>query len=145
MPSFHFKTERMNNVAEKKVLNLKELIQNKVKYERKDGGELVTLHIPRLEADISIETPSKAFCMDVIDMAQDEEQKKNADAYMVYSVIKEPDLKDKALQQAYDCQVPTDIVEKIFTLGEIADIVNISFESVGIGKGSVSVVDEVKK
>lgn len=131
-------------MAENKVLNLKELIQNKVKYERKNGGDLVTLNIPRLDSNIVIETPSKEFCMDVIDMTKDEEQAKNADAYMVYSLVKEPDLKDKELQKAYDCVEPIDIVDKLFTQGEITDIVNFGLESIGLNKGSVSVVNEIK-
>lgn len=131
-------------MTENKVLNLKELIQNKVKYERKDGGELKTLNIPRLGGQIVIETPSKAFCMDVIDMTKDAETGKTADAYLVYSLVKEPDLKDKELQKAYECGEPTDIVDKIFTQGEVADIVNIAFEAAGLSKGAVSVVEEIK-
>ena len=131
-------------MAENKVISLKELIQNKVKYERKNGGEEVKLHLERLDAEIIIETPSKEFCLDVMDMANDKEQAKNTDAYMVYSMIKEPNLKDKELQKAYECKEPTDIVEKIFTLGEIGAIVNKGFESAGFSKGAVSVVEELK-
>lgn len=79
-----------------------------------------------------------------MDMTKDEEQAKNADAYMVYSMVKEPNLKDKDLQKAYGCVEPTDIVEKIFTFGEVGYIVNKGFESAGFDKGSVSVVEEIK-
>lgn len=131
-------------MAENKVISLKELIQNKVKYERKNGGEKVKLHLERLDGEIVIETPTKELCLDVMDMTRDDETAKNADAYMVYSMILEPNLKDKELQKAYECDEPTDIVEKIFTLGEIGYIVNKGFESAGFDKGSVSVVEEVK-
>lgn len=127
-------------MADNKVISLKELIQNKVKYERKNGGELMNLHIPRLNAEITIETPTKELCLDVIDMTQDEEQVKNADAYMVYSVIKEPNLKDSELQKAYECVEPTDIVEKIFTRGEITAIVQKCLESAGFNDGGVTQV-----
>lgn len=129
---------------ERKVLSLKELIQNKVKYDRKDGGELKTLHVKRLSSDIVIEVPSKDLCMDTIDMTKDEEQSRKADSYLVYTIMREPNLKDPELQKAYECQEPTDIVEKIFTLGEMTDIVNVAFDAAGLSRGSVSVVNELK-
>lgn len=131
-------------MAENKVISLKDLIANKEKFERKNGGELVTLRLERLDANIVIETPSKEFCMDVFDMTNDEERTKQADAYMVYSIVKEPNLKDAELHKAYDCVEPTDIVEKIFTFGEVQAIVNKGFELAGFDKGSVSVVEELK-
>lgn len=132
------------NEQERKVLSLKELIQNKVKYQRQDGGEIKTLEIERLGADISIETPSKEFLVDVIDMTNDKDKAKQADAYLVYSLVKEPNLKDKELQEAYDCSEPTDVVEKIFTPGEIGGIVEFAFKSAGMEKGGVKVVEEIK-
>ncbi|WP_413362231.1 phage tail assembly chaperone [Lysinibacillus sp. 3P01SB] len=131
-------------LKERKVLSLKELIQNKVKYERKDGGELKTLHVDRLSSDIVIEVPSKDVCMDTIDMTKDEEQAKKADEYIVYTVMREPNLKDSELQKAYECAEPMDIVGKLFTPGEITDISNLAFDAAGFSRGSVSVVKELK-
>lgn len=129
---------------ERKVLNLKDLIQNKLKYERKDGGEFKTLHVSRLSSDIVIEVPSKDICMDTMDMTRDEEQAKKADEYMVYTIMREPNLKDSELQKAYECAEPTDIVGKLFTPGEITDIANFAFDAAGFSRGSVSVVKELK-
>ena len=44
------------------------------------------------------------------------------DKYMCYECIKEPNLKDKELQEAFGCSSPMDIVEVIFKAGEIPQI-----------------------
>lgn len=70
----------------------------------------------------------------------------NNDQYLVYNCIIEPDLKDKELQQAYECIEPMDIVDKVFDVGEVKAISTVLVESVGGGKKlSHAIADEVKK
>ena len=56
------------------------------------------------------------------------------DEYIVYNCLVEPNLKDKDLQQAYDCSEPMDIVGKLFEFGEIKAISDVLIKSVGVGK-----------
>ena len=62
----------------------------------------------------------------------------------MYTIIKEPNLKDKELQKAYECTEPTDILEQIFTRGEIADISTFALEEAGFKRGTVKVVEMLK-
>lgn len=131
-------------MAERKVLKLADLIKEKMKYKLGEEARDVQLNIPRLSADIIIEVPARELCMDVFSMASDEEKAKDADNYFVYSIVKEPNLKDKELQQAYECLEPTDIVPVIFTPGEIKDITELAFKEAGFETGTVKVVDDLK-
>lgn len=68
------------------------------------------------------------------------------DEYIVYNCLVEPNLKDKDLQQAYDCSEPMDIVGKLFEFGEIKAISDVLIKSVGVGKKlDHAIFDEVKK
>lgn len=127
----------------KKVLSLAELIQEKAKY--KLGGETktATLTVERLNANIVIEIPDTALCMDALSNKDDETGKK-ADDYLVYTIMQEPNLKDKDLQKAYECVEPTDILEQIFTRGEIADIASFALDAAGFKRGTVKVTEELK-
>ena len=127
----------------KKVLSLAELIQEKAKY--KLGGETktATLTVERLNANIVIEIPDNALCMDSLNHKDDETGKK-ADDYLVYTIMQEPNLKDKDLQKAYECVEPTDILEQIFTRGEIADIASFALDAAGFKRGTVKVIEELK-
>lgn len=70
----------------------------------------------------------------------------NNDAYLVYNCVIEPNLKDKSLQEAYDCHEPMDIVNKLFDIGEVRAISSILVESVGVGKKlDHAILEEVKK
>lgn len=48
--------------------------------------------------------------------------KDDSDEYCVLNSVVEPNLKDPALLQAYQCAEPTDIVKKLFDAGEISAI-----------------------
>ena len=62
----------------------------------------------------------------------------------VYDGVVEPNLKDTALQQAYDCFSPLDIVEKIFTPIEIDRIATQINVISGYAEGDRKVIEEVK-
>lgn len=127
----------------KKTLNLAELIKEKAKYKLGEETKTAELTLERLNANIIIEIPDNALCMDALNHKDDETGKK-ADDYLVYTIMKEPNLKDKELQKAYGCEEPTDIVEQIFTRGEIADISTFALDAAGFKRGTVKVVEELK-
>lgn len=125
------------------ILSVEELIKEKTKFQLSDKPIRKILSIPRLNAKIEIEM-TKSIAIDAMDMTKDEEQAKQADNYLVYTIVQNPNLKDKELQKAYECEEPMDIVQKVFTDGEITDIVEFAFKSVGYERGTVKVVEELK-
>jgi hypothetical protein len=74
----------------------------------------------------------------------DESVQEMSDIHMVYNIVVEPNLKDKKLQDAYDCVEPTDIVEKLFEIGEIGQISGHGMMLAGYGT-EVKVVKDLKK
>jgi len=113
-----------------KKLTVSDLISKKEKLLSKDD---VTeeLYIPSLDSSITIRKPSRALCLDTIEKAQDNRTKDMADIYMVYNCVVEPNLKDKKLHKEFSCTEPTDIVEKIFEVGEIGAISGKCLEMAG--------------
>lgn len=130
-------------MTEKKVLQLSDLIKEKAKYKLGEEKRTAELHMERLGANIIIEIPDTALCMDALSQKDDDSGSK-ADNYIVYSIVQEPNLKDAELQKAYECKEPTDILNQIFTLGEIADIATFALNEAGFKRGTVKVVDTLK-
>lgn len=122
-----------------KKLTLTDLMKNKEQYQVKND---VTeeLYIPRLDASITIRKPERSLCIEGFQMANDKEQGGKADPFIVYNVVVEPNLKDSKLQKEFGCIEPTDIVEKIFECGEIAQIAKAGLDLAGYGNG----IDKVK-
>ena len=75
------------------------------------------LYIKSIDAIITITEPDAALCRDANDMEPGE-----GDKYMCYECIKEPDIKSKEVQEAFECASPMDVVELIFAPGEIPQI-----------------------
>ena len=75
------------------------------------------LYIKSIDAIITITEPAAALCRDANDMEPGE-----GDKYMCYECIKEPDIKSKEVQEAFECASPMDVVELIFAPGEIPQI-----------------------
>jgi hypothetical protein len=127
----------MSNV---KKLTLTDLMKEKEKYQVKDN---VTeeFYIERLDASITIRKPERSLCIESFQMAHDPNQVEKADAYIVYNVVAEPDLKDLQLQKEFSCVEPMDIVEKLFEPGEIALIAQAGMELAGYTKGLTKVKD----
>lgn len=114
----------------KKKLTLTDLIQNKEKFQVKNK-ETEELYIERFDATVTIEKPERSLVLEALSMAEDKEQSTKADAFLVYNIMVEPNLKDKELQKEFGCVEPTDIVEKIFEPGEVTNIAKIALEMVG--------------
>lgn len=130
-------------MAEKKVLNLATLIKEKAKYKLGEETKTAELKVDRLDAIITIEIPDTQLCMDALN-AKDDDTGAKSDDYLVYTIMKEPNLKDPELQKAYECEEPTDIVEMIFTRGEIADIAAYALDAAGFKRGTVKAVETLK-
>ena len=136
-----------------KVLTVEELIKNKAKIAKSDDKEInATLNVPSIGGQIKV-----SFTRNDIhdfheatqinaDLPKEEREELLAQAgyNFVYSVISEPNLKDKELQKAYECKEPFDIVKKIFTDGEIGDIMDFVIEKAGFKNGRVVEVEDLK-
>lgn len=86
---------------------------------------------------ITIVMSDKALVSDAIEMGRD-----GGDEYLCYECVSEPNLKDKKLQETFDCASPLDIVGKIFKPGEIATIATLIMRHAGYNDGKA---DFVKK
>ena len=124
-------------------ITVTDLLKNKEKYAKKESVK-ADVYIKRLDGNITIEKPSRSLVMESLEMAYDDNQKMNADPFLVYNVIVEPDLKDKELQKEYECVEPMDIVSKIFEPGEISRIAQFAVELAGYGESGVEMVKELK-
>lgn len=122
-----------------KRLSVTDLMKEKEKYHVK-GDVTETVIVERLGVEVVLRKPEKSLCVDTMKMGQDENNDTDADEYMVYNTMVEPDLKDNELQKAYDCKLPTDIVSKIFDPGEIAQLSDVALELAGYKKGKVKAV-----
>ncbi|MFJ8529969.1 hypothetical protein [Bacillus sp. NPDC094106] len=121
-------------------LTVTDLMKNKEQYQVKEN---VTeeVFIDRLGASITIRKPEKSLCIEAMQMAQDPNLISKSDAFVAYSVIVEPNLKDKELQKEFGCVEPTDIIDKIFEPGEITGIAKLALELAGYTKALKKVKD----
>ena len=121
----------------KTVLTVKDILKRKEFFENKKN-ETLTLNIPELDSNIVIYKPDKELCTDCLDM----EDSSESDRFMVYEIVKEPNLKDKELQEAFGCTSPLDIVDKIFSPGAIVGITQEALKFAGYN--TVKVVTDIK-
>jgi len=126
-------------IKETKRLSVADLMKEKEKYQVKDDVTESVI-VERLNAEVVIRKPEKSLCVDTMKMARDENNDTDADEYMVYNTVVEPNLKDKDLQKEFGCKLPTDIVAKIFEPGEIAQLSEVAFELAGYKKGGVKAI-----
>lgn len=121
-----------------KNISITDLISKKGELESRQD-KTVQLSVKSLDGMITIKRPDRQLCLEAIDM-EDSEQ---ADVYLVYNCVVEPDLKNKELQEAFKVVEPDEIVTKIFEPGEIT---NISKECLVLAgySNSVEVVSDLK-
>lgn len=125
----------------KNKLTLLQLIKEKDKYEVKKGIK-EELYIERLDATIVFEKPDRTLALESIEMTRDKDiEAGEADLHLIYNSVVEPNLKDPELQQAFNCVEPTDIISKIFEVGEIPKIAEEILKSAGYG----SHIEKVKQ
>ncbi|WP_456273631.1 phage tail assembly chaperone [Bacillus sp. AK031] len=123
-----------------KKLSITDILREKEKYELKKDTKM-ELNIKRLDATITIQKPERSLCVEAIGMTRDPNQAAQADIFLVYNIVVEPNLRDKELQKAFGCVEPTDIVEKIFEAGEIPHIAQTGLDMAGYGDGIARVTD----
>lgn len=130
-------------------IDIKTLLEKKEVLKEKLGEKTLSLQIKSLkelfgDGEIIIKSLGMDKVQDILDMAKGNTYK--ASVIVVYNGVITPNLKDKELQQAFDCKTnPHGIVEAIFDPSEIKVISDkISLLS-GIGKNENEVIEEIKK
>lgn len=121
-------------------ITLKDLIARKEQMlEAKKTPKRKNLFVKSLNGTIVIEEPSRSLVTE----AQEMENGKN-DVYMVYQSVVEPNLKDSSLQQEFGCVEPLDIVDILFSAGEVMAISKACLELAGYSEDSVKAVEDLK-
>lgn len=128
----------MTTKKETKRLTVTDILKEKEKY-TVDKQQTEEVTITRLGVDILIRKPEKSLCVETIQMTRDENTADTADAFMAYSVVVEPNLKDPTLLAELGCRDPLEVVDKIFEPGEVAQISELALELAGFKKGTVAV------
>ena len=101
-------------------LTLDEMIRRSEQVkEAKNKNKTKELYVESLDGTITITKPTINQVNDAMNM---DASSGESDAYLVYECVTEPPLKNKQLQQAYGCQDPLDILDKIFEPGEVLNI-----------------------
>jgi hypothetical protein len=126
-----------------KKMTIADLIAQKEQL-KKGKSRTQTLYIESLDAEITIEEPSRAIVLEALEMGQDDTRSDMADVYVVYHCVIEPNLKDARLQKEFGCAEPTDIVGMIFRAGEIGAISGHALQLAGYGQGVKKVDDDIK-
>ena len=124
-------------------ITIAKLLENKSKLKNKKVKRQ-TLYVASLEGEIVIQEPEKSVALEALKMTQDSEKEDQADPYLVYHCVIEPNLKDPTLQQEYGCVEPFDIVDMIFDPGEVQSIGGFALKLAGYATGVKAVDDEIK-
>lgn len=98
--------------------------RDEIKNKRKDRYDIETSI-----GTITVKQPT----LRLIDEAIKTQDGRQGDIELIFETTVEPNLKDKDLQQAYGCQVPSDIVPILFKAGEIGAIAGAIMRSAGFG------------
>ena len=80
---------------------------------------------------ITVKQPTAKLIDETLKIKDDGRQ---SDIELIYESVIEPNLRDKDLQQAYGCVVPSDIVPILFQTGEIGAIAAAIMRCAGYGK-----------
>jgi hypothetical protein len=117
-----------------KRLDIAELIK-KAEEIKKKKSETKELKVKSLNGSVLISKPGHTLISDSYDMGDNHE----ADKYIIYESVLEPNFKDKALQEAYGVE-GYDILDEIFDPGEIGELSKKIIEFAGYGNS----VEEIK-
>jgi len=125
-----------------KKITIKDLLAKKEQLKKKKA-RTQELYIESLDGSIIIQEPSREIALEGLEMAG-EGRSDEADVYVVYHSVIEPNLKDKELQKEFGCVEPTDIVTLLFRSGEITAISGFALQLAGYGQGVKKVDRELK-
>ncbi|MCI7064325.1 MAG: hypothetical protein MR947_06995 [Mitsuokella jalaludinii] len=89
---------------------------------------------------ITVKIPTRSLVMEARKLEDDD-----ADPYLLYNTIIEPNLTDPKLQKAYGCGEPTDIINALFLPGEVPALSNKVARLAGFGKDIHSEIHTVAK
>lgn len=122
-------------LSTKKTITLDELIKNKEKITAKrEEKKTAQFYIESLDSLVTVTAPDRLLVIET--QSKDEAE---AQLYMIYNCVTEPNLKNTELHQAYGCVGnPMRIVEKIFTDAEIPAL---ALKCYGVSSGAVKDVD----
>ncbi len=124
-----------------KRLTISDLI-NKVS-DKSKKAEKIEIYIKSMDKTILAIEPNNELLLDSLDVARDNAHE--GDLHLIYNSVIEPNLKDSSLHNAYNITRPIEIVDKVFTLGEIANISRILTKGSGIyDTDGASLVDDLK-
>lgn len=124
---------------EYKKLKLEDLIN---KAGEKKGDKYVEIYIKRLDATIKAKEPDNTLILESIDILK--ENAHESDLHLVYNSIVEPNIKDSTLHEAYNVSRPLEILDEIFSLGEISNIAKTLLKNSGYEDNSVKLVEDIK-
>lgn len=121
-------------------LTINELVKRKLQIEEaRKKVYTQEIYCESLGGTIVVKEPSSGVLQDITEI----DDVNKANKYAVYECVTEPNLKDKELQDAYECSEPMDIVSKLFTDTEINRIGAILLELTKRNR-RIEPVDEVK-
>lgn len=116
-------------MQEKKVLTLAALIDQADQLNKtKQKNQTKDLEIEGLGV-IRIRKPDRVM----LEEAELSGTGSDGDKMLLFNCIVEPNLKDSALQKAYNCVEPTDILDALFEPGEITQIARHCIRMAGFG------------
>ena len=113
-------------------VSVKELIEKK---DAIAANKAATVKFVTSIGTVVVKKPTKSMVLEALGRESD------GDAYLILQQVVEPDLKDSALQDAYGCVEPLDIVEKLFMPGEIVNFSRAIMKTSGYG---VDIVEDLK-
>ena len=100
------------------------------------------VYIKRLDSTIKVKKPNNGLILESIDLIKEDAHE--SDLHLVYNSIIEPNIKDSTLHATYNVSRPVEILDKIFTLGEIAGISKVLVGSAGYEESAVKLVEDIK-
>ena len=95
-----------------KTKSIDELIKMKAKKDE-ESNKVFSMYSKSIDCDIKFKKANRYDIITARDMSA-----YDADPYIIYNHVIEPNLKDPKLQQAYNCDNPLEIVDKIFDIPE---------------------------
>lgn len=128
----------MKKNEKNQVITLNDILKRKDFFENKKN-QTMELFVKSLDGNVVISKPDRELCMEALDM----EDSAEADKFFVYEIVKQPNLQDTQLHEAFGIKVPTDILDKIFDPGEIAGIAREGMRFAGYFDG-VQTIEDLK-
>lgn len=105
-----------------KKLDLNALIAKKAQKEA-DRVQFRNIFVKSLDGEITAKKPDKSLLLETMDAINDNinmTELYDVNKHLIYSCVKV--LRDKTLQEEYDCKQPDDIVDKLFETEEVLEI-----------------------